>query len=387
MSKVLLAIAFFFLFFQLTAQNLRDLSFGTDSTLEIATWNLEWFPKDGQTTIDSVTQIIEALNIDILALQEINDTASFNQLLANLPGWDGHYAENGNLRLAYIYNTNNIYLLDIYEIYQDKSREFPRSPLVMEAGFQNQRFFIINNHLKCCGDATLNSGNPWDEETRRRDASKLLKDYVDSILPDERVIIPGDLNDLLIDPGNNVFQSLIDDAANYLFADMDIALANPSEWSYPGWPSHIDHILISNELFNEFINNPSNVTTIKIDDYLPGGFNEYNSKISDHRPVALRLFVNAGPPVGLEDNHQPKKNLGIFPNPSNSIIHFSFKSIGDSYTLEIYNSNGQKVHSFEISEGISLISWDAVHLPKGLYYAKLMTDQKVIAVGKLMLVD
>ena len=41
------------------AQSLSDLSFGTDSTFEVLTWNIEWFPKNGQSTADSVKQIIK----------------------------------------------------------------------------------------------------------------------------------------------------------------------------------------------------------------------------------------------------------------------------------------------------------------------------------------
>ena len=36
------------------SQDLEDLSFGDDSSLDIATWNIEWFPKNGQTTAEYV---------------------------------------------------------------------------------------------------------------------------------------------------------------------------------------------------------------------------------------------------------------------------------------------------------------------------------------------
>ncbi|MBC8313576.1 MAG: hypothetical protein H8E33_04975, partial [Candidatus Cloacimonetes bacterium] len=32
----------------LFARDLEDLSFGENSTFEILTWNIEWFPKNGQ---------------------------------------------------------------------------------------------------------------------------------------------------------------------------------------------------------------------------------------------------------------------------------------------------------------------------------------------------
>ena len=55
----------------LQSQNFEDLTFGTDTTFEVMTWNIEWFPKNGATTIDYVTQIIDALDVDLLAIQEL----------------------------------------------------------------------------------------------------------------------------------------------------------------------------------------------------------------------------------------------------------------------------------------------------------------------------
>jgi len=136
----------------------------------------------------------------------------------------------------------------------------------------------------------MNLDDLGDEETRRYTASNLLKEYIDTNLPNENVIVLGDLNDILTDAvANNVFQMIINDAENYLFADMDIAEGSSADWSYPWWPSHIDHIIITNELFDEFVNGGSAVQTIKIDEYMEGGFDDYYENISDHRPVALKI--------------------------------------------------------------------------------------------------
>ena len=51
-----------------------------------------------------------------------------------------------------------------------------------------------------------------------------LKEYMDSLLHDKKMILLGDLNDILTDnPQNNVFNSFINDSTNYVFVDMDIA--------------------------------------------------------------------------------------------------------------------------------------------------------------------
>ena len=73
---------------------------------------------------------------------------------------------------------------------------------------------------------------------------------------------------------------------------MEIAEGNSYYWSYPTWPSHIDHILITNEIFDTFNNGASIVQTYLIDEYLEGGWSEYDVILSDHRPVALKLQIN-----------------------------------------------------------------------------------------------
>ena len=274
-----------------SSQDFDELFFGTDDALDIITWNIEWFPKNNQVTIDYVEQIIEALDVDILAIQEVDNISSFNQLINSLENYEGYLESSWFAGLAYIYNTQTIEINDIYEIYTTSPywSPFPRSPMVMDMNFMNENYIIINNHLKCCGDDNMNLNDEDDEETRRYIASGLLKDYIDNYFPNSNVILLGDLNDNLTDsPNNNVFQMLLDDSENYLFTDMEIAQGSNSDWSYPNWPSHLDHILITNELFDMF----DHVETIRIDYFMDGGFNEYDQYISDHRPVALKISTN-----------------------------------------------------------------------------------------------
>jgi len=386
MRNGLLAIAFFIACSPLFAQSLKDLSFGTDNTFEVATWNIEWYPKNGQTTIDSVTQIIQALNIDVLAIQEIDDTASFTQLLGNLNGWEGYQAGVGFPSLAYIYNTAVIEMDSIYEIYTNSPRELPRPPLVMELKFKGQDIIIINNHFKCCGNGTLDLTDPWDEETRRKDASALIMLYIDSNFSSKRVILLGDLNDRLTDnTSNNVFQGFLDDTSNYKFVDMDIALGSSSQWSYPSWPSHLDHILITNELFTGFAHDSSVIQTIRIDDYLVGGFSSYDANISDHRPVALKIQIDTTI-AGLKEVNFQDVMLNIYPNPSSGIIDLSIHPTPEYAAIEIYNMNGQIIECLNVFKDQSSISWNAESLPNGVYYLKLFVDAEIKAVVKLVLI-
>lgn len=356
-----------------SAQSFEDLSFGTDSTFEVITWNIEWFPKNGATTIENVTQIIKALDADLLAIQEVDDINAFEQVISNLDGYEGYLESSYFAGLAYIYKTDVLQINDIYEIYTSQPywSPFPRSPMLMDLNFMGQRIFVFNNHYKCCGDGTLKQENEKDEETRRYIASGLLKKYIDDNLPGENAIVLGDLNDIIGDkPENNVFQMFLDDSENYLFADYDIAMDNASEWSYPSWPSHIDHILISNELFDEFETLGSDIQTLKIEQHLPGEWEIYDKNISDHRPLALKLVMQA------ETSNTEKKekwaHFMAYPNPIQSESIFSFEPYKGKRVMEIYNVQGQKVFTEQIPEGVNQLVWHAGNLPDGLYLAQLL---------------
>ena len=254
---------------------------GTDKTLDIITWNIENYPKNDLTNT-YISQIIDSLDVDIIALQEITDNVSFNELVNSLEGWSGYKSGGSSSdyqELAYIINTNKVEILsNPYTILNSYQYEFAyREPLVLECSYNNHHLTIINIHYKCCDGS----------ESRRLAASNLLYDYINSNLNSEKVIVLGDYNDLLNDSGINIFESFLDDD-DYSFADYNIAISSNEYWSFPDWPSHLDHILITNELFNNVIS----TNTIMIDHSLNGGFLTYDNYISDHRPVGIKLLIN-----------------------------------------------------------------------------------------------
>ena len=269
---------------------------GSENTLDIMTWNLEWFPKHDYTA-DYVDSLIRPSNLDIIALQEITSTPAFNQLIDimndsdSLNQWIGFRAANGDyMELAYIINTSSVTIINTpYSILNEYAHYFAyRNPYVVKVSYMNNEFIIINNHYKCCGDGNLEI-DYWDEEYRRQQASILLKNYIDVNFSNSNVIVIGDMNDELNDAfEDNIFLSFIQDNTNYKFVDKDIALGPSSNWSYPSWPSHLDHIFITNELFDVFERNGSSVETICLDEY----FDEYFQYISDHRPVGLALVFD-----------------------------------------------------------------------------------------------
>ena len=163
---------------------------------------------------------------------------------------------------------------------------------MLEIHWDENIIYIINNHFKCCGNNIVENRYN-DEEYRRLNSCLLIKNYIDLNLDDQNVIVLGDLNDDLCDPdSSNVFLNIINDKENYLFADHNIACGSSINWSYPRWPSHLDHILITNELFDEFENMSSKIQTLHIENYFDGGWIDYEKYLSDHRPIGLSLKFN-----------------------------------------------------------------------------------------------
>ena len=239
-------LLFFLLMNFISIGQIEDLSFGTNDTFDIMTWNIEQFPKNGQTTVNYVSEIIQNLEMDIIAIQEVDNINYFEQMVDGLNMYEGYLESEWFAGLAYIYNPEVIQINDLYEIYttSDYWSAFPRSPMVMDLNYNDHRIIVINNHYKCCGDGILNMSDSGDEETRRYQANLLLKTYIDQNFSSENVILLGDLNDDIAETSqNNVFQMFIEDSQNYLFADIEIATGTSANWSFPNWPSHLDHLL------------------------------------------------------------------------------------------------------------------------------------------------
>lgn len=267
----------------------EGIAFGTEQTLDILTWNLKLFPEG--TDLVSLKQMIPALKADVIAFQEIMDYNAFLQMAADLPYYDAFiYDATSEYRLAYLYDTRSVTVNDNYTIYENQSNPFPRPPYVLDISWRGQQYYIINNHLKAYGDNFIDETDSNDEEVRRRLACQMLDNYISTTLADDKVIVVGDMNDQIAEPREyNVFLSFLDQPAQYLFADMPIALSpNYNNVSYPGSLSHIDHILITNELFSNFSAAASYCKTIKAETWLLSWAN-YSAGISDHRPVGIRL--------------------------------------------------------------------------------------------------
>lgn len=266
-----------------------------ENVFKVVTWNLQEFPLANNNTLNQLQITIPELNADIIAVQEVTNTDKFTELGNLLNDYEVTYSypyiyQNNsyfNPVLGYIYNKNRVQVNSRYKIFPDDRRLFPRVPYVYDITWRDQNFILINVHLKAKGDNFIDETDPWDEEVRRRDALNKLHSYIVEYHYDKNVILLGDFNDEINEPDEtNVFITFKYDS-NFEFADWEMTY-DTSNYSYPGWPSHLDHIIINNELFDAFYKTSSSCYTLKYDQVI----SNYFSEISDHRPVIIELDYN-----------------------------------------------------------------------------------------------
>jgi endonuclease/exonuclease/phosphatase family metal-dependent hydrolase len=260
---------------------------GTDATLDIVTFNVETLPLDISTGRDNYTRVImlasllNTIDADVYALQEVATESGFDQLVKLMPDYKGIYylTDEGEWNLAYIYKPSEVTVDESATrlLFTDESAYLrPAFEIKITHNPTGISTYIINNHFKCCGDG----------ESLRREEARIMKEYIDNSRSGNPVIVLGDFNDEITGTtsSTNPFLNFINDPDNYRFADMEIAKGSQLWWSYPSYPSHIDHILVTNELF-------ANVDTTIVYKASPC-YSDYNDIISDHRPVGIKLSAS-----------------------------------------------------------------------------------------------
>jgi hypothetical protein len=260
---------------------------GTDTTLDLACWNMLNFPTAGETSVAMAVQIIGGLNLDVWGVEEIADTTAFRDLVARLPGYAGVYSPDGYgssyQKTGIIYRTAAITLNSWKQILTGDSYAFTRPPieadLTAHGNGRTYHFRFVVQHLKAYADAA--------SLARRRSADQKLHAYLESQRaadPTLPYVVVGDWNGRLNDPAiSQSFPVLLADSSDYKFLDLCMASLN----YYQSYPSTgiIDHILVNKAACAPF--SRGQVVTLRPGDYLP----DYSQYMSDHRPVMVSAPV------------------------------------------------------------------------------------------------
>lgn len=307
LTSILLICLFLNLYCELQAKTLQ---------LKVTTLNTQWLscpdngPEDDALQINNIASVISTMQPDIIVLQEVgtsSEYATIDTLISRLGNdWGGsinpNYNNNCGQNLGIIYRKPKVQLVGSSVLssgmssqgnsyyYNWSSGRYPVSYNVnIVDGSTQIPLTVVNLHAKAMSDET--------SYTRRKGASEALKVILDgSAYNTKNVIIIGDFNDYLAGSqcylcGDSPYKNFMDDTENYM--GLTSGLMNPFYYN-----PVIDNIVISNELFENYVSNSAMLETNAT--YTIPNF-RYTT--SDHTPVsALFSFqVEDTPPVDCEN--------------------------------------------------------------------------------------
>ena len=277
---------------------------GARDTLDIASWNIEWFGAQGNGPVDkalqrdNVFEVIAGADMDIWGVAEVVSTPDFATLTARLHGYSSLLANdprvqdgakyyrgfnNHEQKVGILYKDAVATLVDARIILGDHDYAFAGRPplqvtlrIVLEGNRHSEDIVVVVMHAKCCSDA-----RSWQ---RRHEAASALKTYLDTQLPSRKVWIIGDYNDDLdtsITVGQaSAYAAFLADRAHYAFPSLSLTRARLA--STVGHPDTIDHHLVTDEAEALYI--PGSSEVYRADQYIAN----YGKTTSDHYPVLSR---------------------------------------------------------------------------------------------------
>lgn len=296
-----------------------------DETFDVVNWNIEWFgstnsgqgPTNVNLQLENVKKVIEDLDADIYAFQEITSLAKFTELADALPGYGmavspatsaGSNFEEQAQKLTYLFKLATVDTIQTrvllkgvetsdligYPSSPDRFWASGRLPYLMDIktnikGVQ-QNITLINVHTRSNGGGE-SAANP--RYAMRKYDVNVLKDSLDTYYSDVNLILLGDFNDDLdetvanqtaatVNTTETSFINYINDTENY--NPITISLSNAGLRTFPTFENVIDHQIISTELVENWIVNSERIVA-------PYGLiTNYANTTSDHLPVESRFI-------------------------------------------------------------------------------------------------
>lgn len=278
---------------------------GTTATLDVASWNIEWFgatgsgPSNETLQLQNARDVINGTGFDIWGVAEITGQSAWNNLESQLSGYTGFLASesvvtNGaayygstEQKVGILYRSSMATLLGAKVILTANDSDFAGRPplevrLRVTLNGATEDVVVIVLHMKAFNDATS-----WQ---KRVNASNALKAYLDATWPTQKVIVVGDWNDDVdtsITAGKATpFANFVNDAADYAFPTRALSLAGVS--STTSYPDLIDHHLATNEMYGTLVSGSTEV--YRVDSFIAS----YDATTSDHFPVLSRYTFGSG---------------------------------------------------------------------------------------------
>lgn len=402
-------------------------------TFDIVTYNLEFFGTDVKDTsgtefgptndalqIDNVAKVMNTLNADVYAVQEVSDDAALDVLLTKIsingktfaksvsPVWSRSFqAPDANFppqKLVVIYNTQTttvkktrVLFSKLYNEVRAGTKTLPnypggdgssfyssgRLPYLVEIetniGGVKKDLKIIDIH------ARANSGGDIARYNMRKYDVELLKDSLDVEFPNANVMLLGDFNDDVdqsVIAGNpSSYQKMVEDVSRYNTLTLEISKSGA--FSYLSSGGFLDHIVVSNELTDEYVPNSIMVYDPRLD--VPN----YVTTTSDHGPVIARFELKEDITLSTNDGIGKNELSAIaYPNPTiesfNVVVNLENTT---DLQLNIYDVLGRSMgmpYKLNSSSNGNTTSINIAKLPTGIYIYTVSDGNKVMYQNKIV---
>ena len=288
--------------------NAQIPNMNSSDRLDVATWNLEWFgsasngPTDNERQLQYATDLINTLNLDIIALQEVSDVAYWNRLLFNCPNYTGVLSTwSQTQKTAVLFKKTEFEFLYQKHILANFDYDFGSGRLPLEVG-------LVPKNAKWAADDTLriwvlhmkaNTGSSSQKVlayNRRYNAGVGLKMYIDQLGGTNKGLVMGDWND---DFDQSILSGYATPYQNWMkdtqYAVTSYPLSVAKERSTVGYSDMIDHIACTPGMKSHWIRDSSSVL------YADKWISNYGNVVSDHFPVFSR-FSWESPSKSLNSN-------------------------------------------------------------------------------------
>ena len=308
-----------------------DLTISKDRTFDVATWNVAWFgdetnsPAAGKPNSDAIQKeavknVLQQLDADIYAVEEVSDDVLFAQMVSEMNDYSFVLSEATSYpsdetgpkqKVGFIYKNKTVkpvktkvLLQTIHPFYNggsttalanypnaDKSRFFAsgRLPFMLIADVtidgSTKQINIIDLHARA-----NTSGDAQGKYDMRKFDVEVLKDTLDAQYPSANLILLGDYNDDVdftvssVPTTVSTFEAYVKDTTRYKVLTQ--TLSEQGFRSYATFENMIDHITVSNELADLYIDSSARVHYEFFDA-------NYTKTASDHFPVSARLQLKA----------------------------------------------------------------------------------------------
>jgi len=368
-----------------------------DSTFDVVTWNVEWFGSDSRgpdpdLQIANVIEVVEAIDAELYAFQEISNRSLFFDMaesLENYRGFVSFYSQQQ--QTAYLFKTSVVDSLDSGEL-REGQNDFDwasgRFPLFFDfnatIGETTQRITSYNFHAKALADR--------GSYNRRSQAAASLKEFLDNTKADDNVIVLGDFNDQLnfstYNQEESPYSVFLQDE-NYFAVTKSLEDDGFASYLVGQFRSMIDHIVVTNALIEGHLDDSQRVENTSY-------IENFTSTTSDHAPVwsRFRLTQDIGdqpqePEIPQDEDIIVFQN---YPNPFQDRTTISF-SIRESENAEIviFDMMGRTVAQIvpegTLQSGKNEFTFDASGLSSGLYVYKVELESGASETGKMVLIN